>query len=294
MSRRTWLKRSAAIVAAGAAGIGIYAKSFEPYWVEVVKRPLPIKGLPAHLEGKTLVQISDTHIGERVSESFLIEWFQRVAEWKPDFVVMTGDFVSTRSDDSLPLESMRRVLKHFPRGTLGTLGVLGNHDYGKTWIDNHVASVVVSAASDVGIRMLRNDRCEIAGLQIVGFDDLWSPNFGHKKVIAQTDLTRPTITLCHNPDAADLPVWGDYRGWMLSGHTHGGQCKAPFLRPPLLPIKNRDYAAGEIALADGRHLYVNRALGHSLQFRFNVRPEITVFQLTRELTEQPTQTTLPG
>ncbi len=294
MSRRTWLKRSAAAIAAGAAGIGLYSRSFEPHWVEVVRRTLPIEGLPASLEGKTLVQISDIHIGDRVSETFLIDWFQRVTQWQPEFVVMTGDVVSTREDNSLPLNAMRRVLKHFPQGTLGTLGVLGNHDYGKFWTDNHVANVVAGMATDVGIQLLRNARCEIAGLQIVGFDDLWSPNFGHQKVIAETDITRPTITLCHNPDAADLPIWGGYRGWILSGHTHGGQCKAPFLRPPLLPVKNRNYAAGEIALADGRHLYVNRALGHSLQIRFNVRPEITVFQLNREHTDQPAQNSTPG
>ena len=42
----------------------------------------------------------------------------------------------------------------------------------------------------------------------------------------------------------DEPAWwGDYQGWVLAGHTHGGQCKAPFLPPPLLPVKNARYAA---------------------------------------------------
>jgi predicted MPP superfamily phosphohydrolase len=30
-------------------------------------------------------------------------------------------------------------------------------------------------------------------------------------------------------------------------------------------------------------LYINRALGHTWQVRFNVRPEITVFTLGREM-----------
>lgn len=88
--------------------------------------------------------------------------------------------------------------------------------------------------------------------------------------------------LCHNPDTLDVRPWAGYRGWILSGHTHGGQCKPPFLPPPLLPVQNRRYTAGEVLLDDGRRLYINRGLGHLLQVRFNVRPEITSFTLQPE------------
>lgn len=69
----------------------------------------------------------------------------------------------------------------------------------------------------------------------------------------------------------------------MSGHTHGGQCRIPGIITPLLPVKNRNYAAGEIDLKDGRILYVNRAIGHSIQIRFMVRPEITIFKLTNKI-----------
>jgi uncharacterized protein len=70
-----------------------------------------------------------------------------------------------------------------------------------------------------------------------------------------------------------------YEGWILSGHTHGGQCKPPFLPPPLLPVRNRRYTAGEFPLTGGRRLYISRGVGHLLPVRFNVRPEVTVFEL---------------
>ena len=60
---------------------------------------------------------------------------------------------------------------------------------------------------------------------------------------------KPALVLSHNPDTADVPGWLGYEGWILSGHTHGGQCKPPFLPPPLLPVRNRRYTSGEI---DGR------------------------------------------
>ncbi len=92
---------------------------------------------------------------------------------------------------------------------------------------------------------------------------------------------RANIVLCHNPDVCDLDVWNGYEGWILAGHTHGGQCRPPFLDAPVLPVKNKKYDSGEIDLEDGRKLYINRALGHLWQVRFNVRPEITIFELEK-------------
>ena len=72
-----------------------------------------------------------------------------------------------------------------------------------------------------------------------------------------------------------------YEGWILSGHTHGGQCKPPFLPPPLIPVRNRRYTSGEIDATGGRRLYISRGVGHTMMVRFNVRPEVTVFTLQR-------------
>jgi predicted MPP superfamily phosphohydrolase len=68
---------------------------------------------------------------------------------------------------------------------------------------------------------------------------------------------------------------------ILTGHTHGGQCKPPFLPPPLLPVRNRRYTAGPIEVVEGRWLYISRGVGHLLEVRFNVRPEVPLFRLRR-------------
>jgi predicted MPP superfamily phosphohydrolase len=45
------------------------------------------------------------------------------------------------------------------------------------------------------------------------------------------------------------------------------------------PVRNPRYVSGEVAVGDGRTLYISRGVEHLLQSRFNVRPEITLFTL---------------
>lgn len=276
LTRRQLLLRGAgAVVGTGLASLG-YAVGWEPEWLEVVTRDLPIRGLPASLEGKTLVQLSDLHIGPRVDDSYIAKTFATVSALQPDIVVMTGDWVTYR--DATKLTALDRLLPAFPRGRLGTFGILGNHDYGYQWRMPEVADAITARATAHGVRMLRNEAAELDGLTIIGLEDLWGPYFTPPPtLLAASDA--PRLVLCHNPDGADRPIWNGYQGWILAGHTHGGQCKPPFLPPPILPVDNPRYTAGEIALSGQRQLYISRGVGYLIRARFNVRPEVTVFRL---------------
>jgi uncharacterized protein len=156
---------------------------------------------------------------------------------------------------------------------------MGNHDYASSWSRGDVADALESRLTALGVRVLRNAMATIQGLQLIGVDDFWGTNFHPEKVLLRVAAGQPVLTLCHNPDAVDLPIFAHHPGWVLAGHTHGGQCKPPFLPPPQLPVKNRRYTSGEFALSNGRRMYINRGLGHLLRVRFNARPEITVFTL---------------
>ncbi|MEO1052766.1 MAG: metallophosphoesterase [Bacteroidota bacterium] len=276
MKRRKFLKASGSLFAVGAA-TGLYTWQVEPFWLEFVHRKMPIKNLPDHLYGKTLMQISDIHVGNNFDWGYLIKSFQKAQNFEPDFVTYTGDYVSYENEQQL--EQLQAVMKHAVKGKMGTVGVLGNHDYGDNWAHPEVAADVVSVLDDAGLSILRNEQQEIEGLNFIGFDDYWATNFHPYQVMQHYEANNANVLLCHNPDVCDLNVWNGYQGWILSGHTHGGQCKPPFLKAPLLPVWNKKYEAGEIDLEDGRTLYINRALGHLIQVRFNVRPEITLFSL---------------
>jgi predicted MPP superfamily phosphohydrolase len=264
----------------GALAVGLYTWQIEPHLVEVVERHLPIHGLPAGLAGRTLAQISDLHVGYIVDSDYLRWALRLVSSLGPDLVVITGDFMSCEATEQA--DQVARVLEHLRPARLGCYAILGNHDYGQGWHHEEAADRLARRVAERGIFLLRNSMQVVAGLQLAGIDDLWGPNFRPGQVMPRLDPTQPALVLCHNPDAVDRPVWSGYQGWILAGHTHGGQCKPPFLPPPRLPVQNKRYTAGEFDLGDGRMLYINRGLGYLRRVRFNVRPEITLFRLVPE------------
>jgi predicted MPP superfamily phosphohydrolase len=306
LTRRQLLVTGAASVAGVVLGTAAYAFEVEPHWVELVRRPMPLEHLPDPLVGRTLLQVSDIHVGV-VDEDYLVRTLRSAAPLAPDFVAVTGDFVSYRSD--MQYDQLARVLHHLPAGRLGTVGALGNHDYGPGWRNVGIANRVQQIVTDAGVMLLRNSVRTIGGIQFAGTADYWSPEFGSPRgdaphglftprqpvpdasrgaarqdamsAIRELAPAQPTIVLCHNPDAQDEPMWTGVRGWVLAGHTHGGQVRAPFLPPPVLPVRNKRYTAGEFDVGPGRTLYINRGLGHLTKVRFNVRPELTLFTLER-------------
>jgi hypothetical protein len=277
MDRRQFLRYGMGTFVACAAGIGGYTWQVEPHFVETVHRLLPIEHLPTRLRGNKLVHVSDFHVGPYVDSDYLTSTFRKIRSMNPDIITITGDLITYRGPEQFT--QLKSILKEFPHGRRATVAILGNHDYGRAWSEPHVADRVLSEMTSAGITVLRNEAYDVDGLLLIGMDDLWAGRFVPQEVIRVCQPSRAAIVLCHNPDALDRPGWGDYVGWVLSGHTHGGQCKPPFLPPPLLPVQNHQYISGELKLSDGRRVYINRGLGHLLKVRFNVRPEITLFTL---------------
>ena len=280
LSRRSVMALGALGTVAGLAG---YAFGVEPRWVSVEHHEMAIPNLPKHLVGKTLVQLSDTHIGSRVDPEYLLRQFDYVSSLQPDFVCFTGDFI----DQVNPwyVQEGIRLMERFPRGHFGTVCVLGNHDYvnpSHRRDDSGGTSRLIDAFADAdGLELLIDDIIEMNGLHFAGLPDLWFGGLRRslsKRVIKKLE-GKPSVVLSHNPDTADLPIWGDFDSWVLCGHTHGGQCTFPVIGAPVLPVVNREYVSGAFEIDNQFKMYINRGIGHSTRVRFMARPEITVFTL---------------
>jgi predicted MPP superfamily phosphohydrolase len=160
VTRRQMMLRTLGAATAVGAGTFSYAWRVEPHWIDVVRRDLPVAMLPEGLIGKTLVQISDLHIGEIVDEAYMTRTMQRIADFGADILAITGDFMSC--DGGEQLNQLSRVMSHLRPARLATIGILGNHDYTRSWSNTAVADEVVRRLSDTGIQILRNQKTDAA------------------------------------------------------------------------------------------------------------------------------------
>lgn len=191
-------------------------------------------------------------------------------ETAPHLILLGGDFV-TGSATYADLCAQELASLQAP---LGVYACLGNHDY---WTD---PDAITKALNRAGVRVLRNEGVEVAeGLWVAGLDDVWEGRPSLERALKGMPADAATVLIVHEPDYADEVIADGRVTVMVSGHTHGGQVRLPFLGPPILPYLGQQYVAGLYAL-DDMALYVSRGVGViSPPVRFNCRPEVTLLTL---------------
>lgn len=254
MNRRRFLKRTL-LLGAGATAVGLTdAIAIEPERIEVTRPRVPSLGL-----GATLVHLTDIHYhGNRA----LLERIVRLTNAeRPDLVCVTGDLIDRRRRKYLPeaLELLAGI-----RAPL--FGVPGNHDPR----DDASTTLCRRAFARSGGAWLTEERLPYQGIVLHGTYETHGLPFRE---------SRPTLLLCHFPVVGDDPRARRY-DLVLAGHSHGGQCRLPFLPPLILPNKVGRYVEGFFPDAPVGPLYVSRGLGSSLiPLRFCCRPELAVMRV---------------
>ena len=113
MITRRQAVRTLVVAGCGAAALGLYTWRIEPHWLEFSYPILTVRGLPQELQGGTLAQLSDLHIGPRVDDDYIVDTFRRVKELAPDFVAYTGGWITYYAKSEL--ERLRRGVGHLLR-----------------------------------------------------------------------------------------------------------------------------------------------------------------------------------
>ncbi len=252
----------------------LYAHFIEPNWIDINYVPLKLPNLASEFNGYRIVQISDIHVDKRTKKKRLNHIFRLVNRQKPDLIAMTGDFVTRRQIKSLP--KLQATIGQLG-ATYKTVAVLGNHDY---WTD---ATKIAEVLEKNNILNLANKVYTVkrgnAMLHIAGVDDIWVGKDRLDLVLEQLPSEGAAILLAHEPDFADTSALTNRFDLQLSGHSHAGQIRLPFLRPPKLPALGIRYYAGLYKVGK-MFEYTNRGVGMTgIHLRFSARPEITVFQL---------------
>ncbi|HUZ96893.1 MAG TPA: metallophosphoesterase [Edaphobacter sp.] len=266
---------------AAAAGLALYSGEIARHELDLVPRTLAISNLPSAFNGFRIAQISDIHLDEFTEPFFLERVVRHVNALAADMVVLTGDFVTHGSLTFMNGQSAA----HRCAEILSTLtcplrfACLGNHDVAVS------APLVINALTSNGIPVLVDEHVPIerngSRFWLAGVNDPGTTN-PRLDLAVPPQPDGPVILMAHEPDYANT-VRKHPRGQlvdvMLSGHTHGGQIRLPFLGALVLPPMGRIYAEGLFHLGN-MQLYVNRGIGAvGIPFRLNCPPEITIFTL---------------
>jgi len=267
VSRRAVLKTLVASGVGAVTGTGAYGFLYGRHGLNVTRATLPVKSLPAGLNGLRIGLLTDIHRGRWVSHDDVTHAAAMLMTERPDLIVLGGDYVTwgdrryvTPSADALAALSAPQ----------GVFGILGNHDDDRD---------MPAALARNGVQMLRDARTRVTirgeAIDLVGVR-FWTKR--QSDIAALMRGAQPmSILLAHDPRrlteaaALDIPL-------VLAGHTHGGQVVLPMIGP--VAARKFPVVAG-IGRRESTTMFVSRGVGTVyVPVRVNCPPEVAVLTLT--------------
>ena len=257
----------------GAAWLVIfYGSIVEPRFISVNEYEVSISDNAS--SNLRVAVLSDLHIGPYKKAGWTSQVVRRTNELQPDMVWLVGDFIFDRAEQADMLSALSQL-----NAPLGVFAVTGNHDY----YDENV-EYVIAKLEEQGITVLRNASQEIEidtrSFILAGVDDLWFAG-NLSQTLQDLEDEDPVVLLSHNPDAVLSQITIEKADLVVSGHTHGGQIRLPWLGsisdiPDLL---GRDYDQGLFEY-QGTNLLISSGLSETgPRARLFNPPEIVLLNL---------------
>ena len=192
-------------------GYGVFNASY----TRITRTTIRLANLPAAWRGRKAALISDLHLGHVRNGSFLRRIVADVLKEKPDAVFIAGDlYDGTAIDEKQAAEPLSELTAPH-----GVYFVAGNHEqFGDD-------SKYLHAVEAAGVRVLRNEKVDAAGLQIIGVPYLHAVQDRHFASVLEdigVDRERASVLLVHAPDHPQVAEAAGV-SLQLSGHTHVGQ-----------------------------------------------------------------------
>ncbi|WP_284140970.1 MULTISPECIES: metallophosphoesterase [unclassified Virgibacillus] len=279
MNRRSFLKKMLGsfltFVGLG-GGSYYYAREIEPTLLHIQRETISSPKVPTSFNGFTIVQFSDTHIGFQYTLDQLKKLVAKINEIKPDLIVFTGDLVDEPNKYKWNNELVNLLATL--TAPQGKYWVYGNHDHG-----GYGTEIVKNVMEQADFKLLKNSHTTIENqtdrIIVAGIDDvmLGKPDLNLALKNSNPDLF--AILLSHEPDYANttkaFPV-----DLQLSGHSHGGQVRLPFIGHVYTPAFAEEYVQGRYELSKDLTLLVSKGIGTTrVPYRFLCKPEIQVITL---------------
>lgn len=285
-----WVVRPFAAAAAIGSACVAYGVLIERRWYRLMRYELPI--LPPDAAGPlTVLHLSDLHFLR--TEDAKARFLRSLP--RPDLAVVTGDVLGEPSAVETAVAALRPL-----RGKVASYFVLGSNDYFAPRPLNYAAYFqgkrrhrkgipgrsrdLVAQLEAEGWVYLKNRKtsAQLDGVraEVLGLDD---PHIERQdlRAASRTDAGAFGVAIVHSPDPApELAALG-YQ-LILSGHTHGGQVRLPFVGALVTNSTIPTRLSMGLSRFGRTVLHVSPGLGTSkyAPFRFLCRPEATLLELT--------------
>ena len=225
-----------------------------------------------------IVQITDLHIEGPGPSPVLARITKRVAELKPDFIALTGDFMNNDTPEA------HRILGAFLKSLharTASYAIRGNWDYDNNPDAELRAAGVVSIDHHIKTHYIAGARINFAGTVIKNL---------RRRLSAPENRDTVNVVLEHYPDYI-YDVSGPNVDYYFCGHTHGGQVRLPFYGALTTLAKyGKRFEMGPYKV-NGTYMYISRGVGMTgmsiFKIRFNCPPELVVYDIVSPRYQKP-------
>ena len=231
--------------------------------------------LPAGSEF-TVLQISDLH--NKVFGDSNEKLINTVEKSNADIIVITGDLVDRGTDN---FNNVFSLIEKITAINKDIFFVSGNHEWGNPYTED-----LLNGLRERNVTILNNKNIQITEkkvtLNLVGVDDVSINKDNSKKAFSNIDQAQYTILLSHSPNI--IEKYNDISAdLILSGHTHGGQVRIPYIGALVTPdqgfFPKLDKGTYKVGL--NQYLYIDSGLGTSIApIRFLNQSQLTLVKIT--------------
>ena len=259
--------------------IGFYSAYVEPHLLRVKQYDMKFEQVAGN--PITVLQFSDTHVGDFFTTEDLKKVVDKINEQQADLVLFTGDLMDNAAEYDGSIDEIATILSKI-KATNGKYAVFGNRDYGGG-AERFYEDLMESAGFEVLVNSSRTLEVKGTTISLFGADDALIGYYNSNKTMQGISNDHLNLLLIHEPD-----LISDFLSYPIdlatAGHSHGGQVYIPFYGPLLTTALAEDYVRGLYDFGNNRKtlLYVNTGIGNTkVPFRlFNV-PQISVFKLEK-------------
>lgn len=258
-------------------GVGVYidARYIEPKLLKVKEETIQTNKWGSSSQLK-VVLFNDVHLSEYYGMQDFNKVVEKINSLEPDVLIFAGDLVE--DNKTFTDEEGATTLLNALKAKYGKYAVYGNHDHGGNGTKRY-ARIMKNA----GFKLLddENETLQLDNgerLSVIGIDDIVLSKPDYDEAFKGISADTFNLFISHAPDVVDkvssYPI-----DLQVSGHSHGGQVRLPFIGAPLTVPYGEKYVKGMYTPdeKEDMHLYVNSGIGTSkLPYRFLNLPEITV------------------